>query len=121
MDIPAHVVDGMDVQATRRAAVELFAEVRAGNGPVFVEARTYRFVGHSRSDLGRYRPEGELEEWQARDPLELARPWLHGHLDDGEERVAGVEAEVGGMLAVCEANALAAAFPTVGSSSEFKE
>jgi acetoin:2,6-dichlorophenolindophenol oxidoreductase subunit alpha len=121
MDIPAHVVDGMDVRATRRAAVELFAGVRAGNGPVFVEARTYRFVGHSRSDPGRYRPEGELEEWQARDPLELARTWLHGHLDDGEQRVAGVDAEVGEMLAVCEANALAAAFPTALSSSEFKE
>ena len=121
MEIPAHVVDGMDVQATRRAAVELFADVRAGNGPVFVEARTYRFVGHSRSDPGRYRPEGELEEWQTRDPLELARIWLREHLDGGEQRLAAVDAEVEAMLGVCEANSLAAAFPTATSSSEFKE
>jgi TPP-dependent pyruvate/acetoin dehydrogenase alpha subunit len=121
MEIPAHVVDGMDVQATRRAAVELFADVRAGNGPVFVEARTYRFVGHSRSDPGRYRPEGELEEWQLRDPLELARIWLREHLDGGEQRLAAVDAEVEAMLGVCEANSLAAAFPTATSSSEFKE
>jgi TPP-dependent pyruvate/acetoin dehydrogenase alpha subunit len=121
MEIPAHVVDGMDVQATRRAAVELFADVRAGNGPVFVEARTYRFVGHSRSDPGRYRPEGELEEWQARDPLELARIWLRGHLDGGEQRLADVDAEVEAMLGVCEANSLAAAFPTATPNSEFKE
>ena len=121
MEIPAHVVDGMDVQATRRAAVELFADVRAGNGPVFVEARTYRFVGHSRSDPGRYRPEGELEEWQARDPLELARIWLREHLDGGEQRLAGVDAEVEAMLGVCEANSLAAAFPTATPNSEFKE
>ena len=121
MEIPAHVVDGMDVQATRRAAVELFADVRAGNGPVFVEARTYRFVGHSRSDPGRYRPEGELEEWQARDPLELARIWLREHLDGGEQRLAGVDADVEAMLGVCEANSLAAAFPTATPDSEFKE
>ena len=121
MEIPAHVVDGMDVQATRRAAVELFADVRAGNGPVFVEARTYRFVGHSRSDPGRYRPEGELEKWQARDPLELARIWLREHLDGGEQRLAGVDADVEAMLGVCEANSLAAAFPTATPDSEFKE
>ena len=76
MGIPTHAIDGMDVRATRAAAGEVFAAVRAGEGPVFVEARTYRFVGHSRSDPGRYRPEGELEEWQARDPLELSRAWL---------------------------------------------
>jgi TPP-dependent pyruvate/acetoin dehydrogenase alpha subunit len=101
--------------------VELFADVRAGNGPVFVEARTYRFVGHSRSDPGRYRPEGELEKWQARDPLELARIWLREHLDGGEQRLAGVDADVEAMLGVCEANSLAAAFPTATPDSEFKE
>src|SRR5579863_6655193 len=76
MEIPARTVDGMDVHATREAALELTAAVRDGAGPIFVEARTYRFVGHSRSDPGRYRPEGELAQWQARDPLELSRAWL---------------------------------------------
>jgi TPP-dependent pyruvate/acetoin dehydrogenase alpha subunit len=121
MEIPAHVVDGMDVRATRRLAVDVFAGVRAGGGPVFVEARTYRFVGHSRSDPGRYRPEGELEQWQARDPLELSRAWLREQLDGGEQRVAGIDAEVSELLSTCEANALAAAFPTPAPISEFKE
>jgi len=121
MEIPTRIVDGMDVQATRRAAVEVFSAVRAGGGPVFVEAGTYRFVGHSRSDPGRYRPEGELEQWQARDPLELSRGWLREHLDGGEQRLADVDAAVGELLAACEANALAAAFPTPAPLSEFKE
>jgi TPP-dependent pyruvate/acetoin dehydrogenase alpha subunit len=121
MEIETVIVDGMDVQETRRAAVEVFAAVRAGGGPFFVEARTYRFVGHSRSDPGRYRPEGELEQWQARDPLELARGWLREHLEDGEQRLADVDAGVGELLAGCEANALAAAFPTPAPFSEFKE
>ena len=40
-----------------------------GDGPAFVEAITYRFVGHSRSDPGAYRPEGELDRWRERDPI----------------------------------------------------
>ena len=50
----------------------LTERVRAGSGPEFVEALTYRFVGHSRSDPGKYRPRGELERWQERDPLIVA-------------------------------------------------
>jgi acetoin:2,6-dichlorophenolindophenol oxidoreductase subunit alpha len=120
MEIPTHVVDGMDVRATRRTALEVVATIRGGGGPVFVEARTYRFVGHSRSDPGRYRPEGELAQWQARDPLELSRAWLAEHLENGSDRVAHVDSEVAELLATCEANALAAPFPTTAPSSEFK-
>jgi TPP-dependent pyruvate/acetoin dehydrogenase alpha subunit len=121
MEIPTRIVDGMDVCATRSAALEVFALARGGDGPVFVEARTYRFVGHSRSDPGLYRPEGELEQWQARDPLELSRAWLREHLEDGEQRLADVENGVTELLAACETNALAAPFPTPTPSSEFKE
>src|ERR671935_289621 len=49
---------------------------RGGKGPSFVEALTYRFVGHSRSDPGAYRPEGELDEWKARDPIARLRTQL---------------------------------------------
>ena len=91
MEIPARIVDGMDIQATRAAALEVVAQVRGGGGPVFVEARTYRFVGHSRSDPGRYRPEGELDRWRERDPLTLAQAWLREHLDDAERRIAEVD------------------------------
>src|SRR5215216_1191173 len=48
--IEAEQVDGMDVFAVRDAAQGAVARARAGDGPVFVEALTYRFVGHSRSD-----------------------------------------------------------------------
>jgi TPP-dependent pyruvate/acetoin dehydrogenase alpha subunit len=120
MGIPAFAVDGMDVRATRALALEVVAAVRDGGGPVFVEARTYRFVGHSRSDPGRYRPEGELEQWQQRDPLELSRSWLAEHLEQGTERVARVDSEVAEQLASAEAGALAAPFPTPAPYSEFK-
>jgi len=119
MEIPTRIVDGMDVHATRAAALEVVATVREG-GPVFVEARTYRFVGHSRSDPGRYRPAGELDRWRERDPLTLAAAWLGEHLEDGAARVAEVDADIERELVEIEAAGLAAPFPTPAPFSEFK-
>ena len=76
MEVPAETVDGMSVWTVREAAQRAVAYARAGNGPSFVEALTYRFVGHSRSDPGAYRPEGELDEWRLRDPILVLRAQL---------------------------------------------
>jgi TPP-dependent pyruvate/acetoin dehydrogenase alpha subunit len=108
------------VWATRRAALEVIAPVRAGEGPTFVEARTYRFVGHSRSDPGKYRPAGELEEWQARDPLVLARERLRDELDVPDDQLDGVVADVERELGEVEQAALAAPFPEPEPFPEFK-
>src|SRR5205823_13647644 len=71
--VPAETVDGMRVWSVREAAARAIAHARGGNGPAFLEAATYRFVGHARSDPGAYRPEGELDEWKARDPIVVLR------------------------------------------------
>ena len=49
---------------------------RSGGGPTVLEARTYRHFGHSRTDPGKYRPEDEVRDWLARDPLTVARDRL---------------------------------------------
>jgi TPP-dependent pyruvate/acetoin dehydrogenase alpha subunit len=117
LEIPASQIDGMDIRATRAAAAEITARVRDGGGPEFVEAITYRFVGHSRSDPGKYRPEGELDRWRERDPLVVARNGLG--LDAGE--LDRVEAEVAEELERIEAAALAAPFPEQISIPEFND
>jgi TPP-dependent pyruvate/acetoin dehydrogenase alpha subunit len=69
--MPGVRVDGnavLDVWTTVTRAVE---RARAGEGPTLIEAMTYRHKGHSRTDPAKYRPEGELEEWLARDPILL--------------------------------------------------
>src|SRR4051794_8756505 len=71
--IPAEVIDGNDVVVVRDAVATAAARARAGEGPTLLEAQTYRHFGHSRTDPAKYRPEGELEKWLARDPLDLAR------------------------------------------------
>jgi TPP-dependent pyruvate/acetoin dehydrogenase alpha subunit len=119
MGLPSHQVDGMDVAAVRELALAVTERVREGGGPEFVEARTYRFVGHSRSDPGKYRPEGELERWKERDPLVVAGDRLGGAIGDEELQaiVDGVQAE----LERIEQSALAAPFPEPRDYPEFKE
>ena len=94
MGVTAETIDGMSVWTVREAARRAVAHARAGDGPVFVEALTYRFVGHSRSDPGAYRPDGELEEWRARDPMVVLRTQLEaegvdaGDLDEVEPEMS---------------------------------
>jgi len=59
MEIPSQTLDGNDLWVVRAAARQAVETARRGDGPSFIEALTYRFVGHSRSDPGKYRPEGE--------------------------------------------------------------
>ena len=68
--IPAAQIDGMDLVAVRDAAAEALGRVRSGSGPVFLEAMTYRFRGHSMADPSTYRDSSEVEEWGRRDPIE---------------------------------------------------
>ena len=70
-DMPGMIVDGQalsDVQSVMQQAID---RARSGDGPTLVEAKTYRFVGHSRTDPAKYRPPGELDTWRARDPVQL--------------------------------------------------
>jgi TPP-dependent pyruvate/acetoin dehydrogenase alpha subunit len=119
MQLPTTELDGMDVRAVRAAAAEIVARVRGGAGPEFVEARTYRFVGHSRSDPGRYRPEGELDRWRARDPLVVAEALLRDELGMKAAALAQVAGGVEAELDRIEAAALEARFPTEISLPEF--
>lgn len=70
-DMPGIVVDGQDVDAVGGAVEAALESARAGEGPTLLEMKTYRYSGHSRSDPATYRPEGELEEWQRRDPISV--------------------------------------------------
>ena len=80
-------IDGNDVVTVRRAALEALDRARTGDGPTLIEALTYRWSGHSRSDPAKYRPAGELERWQQRDPIKRLREEL------GDEGVTAEECD----------------------------
>ena len=71
---PGMTVDGMDVMAVYEATREAVARARRGEGPTLIEAKTYRFFGHSRGDpqFGPYRTKEEVEQWRKRDPILVA-------------------------------------------------
>lgn len=71
--IPAITVDGMDVAKVAAAAAEAVQRAREGHGPTFLEAMTYRFVGHMVGDPEVYRTRDEVETWRRKDPLVLTR------------------------------------------------
>jgi acetoin:2,6-dichlorophenolindophenol oxidoreductase subunit alpha len=120
MALPAETIDGMSVWTVREAAARALEHARSGAGPAFIEAITYRYVGHSRSDPGAYRPAGELDEWRARDPIVVLRAQLEA---DGAAPVAldDLEREVTAQLEQMRERGLAAPFPTALVTSEFQD
>ncbi len=109
----AKIVDGQDVTAVSAAVADALESARAGAGPTLLEMKTYRYAGHSRGDLGSYRPAGELAEWQTRDPIELYQESLRA---DSTLRQAGIEiddvrARVAERIAAAERTVLASPAP----------
>lgn len=72
-DMPAEPVDAMDVEMVHEAVKRAADRARAGEGPTFLEFKTYRYRGHSMSDPQKYRTKEEVEQWKMRDPLEMVR------------------------------------------------
>lgn len=72
-DMPCAPVDGMDPVAVHNAMDEAVSRARRGEGPTFLEMRTYRYKGHSMSDPAKYRSKEEVEEYKAKDPIESVK------------------------------------------------
>ncbi len=70
-DMPSEPVDGMNPEAVHEAVTRAAVHIRAGNGPYFLEVKTYRYKGHSVSDPAKYRSKEEVEEYKSRDPLKM--------------------------------------------------
>jgi len=120
LGIPAQQVDGNDVWAVRAAASEAVEQAR-GSGPVFIEALTYRFVGHSRIDPGRYRPAGEMDRWRARDPLVLTRARLIDQYGVHASTLDEIDQRVERYLGEIERAGLTAPFPDPAApASEYR-
>ena len=111
-------VDGNDVVATASVMGEVVDAVRAGGGPVIVEATTYRWHGHYEGDPQRYRSPEELQEWEGRDPLAAHAQRLRsaGVADDV---VAALESSVAGELDAAVATARRLASPAPATLFDF--
>lgn len=115
--IPATQVDGNDVEVVAGQVAADVAALRAGEGPRFVEALTYRSSGHYEGDPERYRDGDEVEAWKLQDPLVL----IAGRLDHdgGREARQQVEREVDDEVAAALATAMASPEPAPSSLADF--
>jgi TPP-dependent pyruvate/acetoin dehydrogenase alpha subunit len=111
MGIRAHVVDGQDVLAVREVAASAIDAARGGEGPVFIEALTYRYNDHARGDPVQYRPEGEMEAWLERDPLDLMRRHLVDEFGFETETFDAMRVSVEAELEVVRDAAMASPLP----------
>lgn len=122
LEVKSETIDGNDVWAVQKAALASFEYARSGNGPVFIEALTYRFVGHSRSDPAKYRKPGELDAWKLRDPLIFARQRLVNEFGFSSEEVDAVEVAVKKTMEDVREKSLKAPTPELGKlGSEFMD
>ncbi|NGM62499.1 pyruvate dehydrogenase (acetyl-transferring) E1 component subunit alpha [Sphingobacterium sp. SGG-5] len=93
-DMPSMPVDGMDPVAVHTAMDEAVQRARAGEGPTFLEIRTYRYKGHSMSDPAKYRTKEELESYKDRDPVLSTKHAILENKYADEEWFNKVESEV---------------------------
>ena len=107
--MPGEACDGMDVLAVRECVGRAVARARETKTPTLVEARTYRFRGHSMRDPAAavYRTKDEVEEEKRRDPISLFRERLlrEGALDEATWQALAERVEAGVADAVAFADA----------------
>ncbi len=87
-------VDGMDVLAVAEQANQAIEQVRAGFGPQFIEAITYRYRGHYMGDPENYRTKAEVEEWRKKDPIDRCRRELVDQWQVTESECYQIEQEI---------------------------
>ena len=93
-DLASEFVDGMDVIAMRRATQRAVKRARNESLPTLIEARTYRYMGHSMSDPGNYRTRAEIEKYQERDPIKLFTATLKENKVLTDSDLADMEAAI---------------------------
>jgi pyruvate dehydrogenase E1 component alpha subunit len=111
--IPGVIVDGQDIDTVYAAVGEAIDRARSGDGPSLLEMKTYRYRGHSRSDPAKYRPEGELERWKMRDPIDLLAAKLTASGQASDDELAAIRAGSQAEIDAAAQRALEAPYPTL--------
>jgi pyruvate dehydrogenase E1 component alpha subunit len=93
-DIPSRQINGMDVLEMYESMRQAVVHARAGEGPIFLEALTYRYRGHSMADPMDYRLRAEEEEWRKKDPIQTFSSFLLERKVITEQQVKDLQTEV---------------------------
>lgn len=100
-DIPSEPVDGMKCETVHEAVSRAAVSVRSGNGPYFLEIKTYRYKGHSMSDPAKYRSKEELEEYKQKDPIETTLETIQQQKYATEEEIEIINEKIKAEIDDC--------------------
>src|SRR5690606_26120878 len=100
--MPCGPVDGMDPEKVAEAMDEAIARARRGDGPTFLELKTYRYRGHSMSDAQHYRTKEEVAEYQKIDPITKVKEILLSKKYATEKDIKAIDQRVKDLVEECE-------------------
>ncbi len=93
-EMPSEPVDGMDPVAVTKAVEKAVKRARKGDGPTFLEAKTYRYKGHSMSDAQHYRTKEEVKEYQKIDPINTTLEYIKQNNYASDKEIEAINEEV---------------------------
>jgi pyruvate dehydrogenase E1 component alpha subunit len=96
--MPTRAVDGMDFFKMRSVTERAIRDARAGKGPTFIEAKCYRYRGHSMSDPATYRSKEEVEYWKRRDPIPRIKTAIQHDFEATDEEFEELDRKVNQVL-----------------------
>ena len=96
-NMPCGPVDGMNPVKVAEAFDEAIQRARNGNGPTFLEVKTYRYRGHSMSDAQHYRTKKEVEEYKKIDPIKQVKDIILESKYATEDEIKGIDKRVEGL------------------------
>ena len=122
--VPGVQIDGNDLDAVWEAAGQAVRRARAGEGPTFIEAFTYRMAGHVEAETGflqgaQYRSSAEVQDWAARDPIARAGARLLELGQATAQQLAAVEERVAAQVEDAVQFALDSPPPPAAQALEF--
>jgi pyruvate dehydrogenase E1 component alpha subunit len=112
-DMPSEPVDGMDVEAVHEAVGRAAERARKGEGPTFLEFRTYRYRGHSMSDPQKYRTKEEVEKYKSQDPIEQVKSRILTSKIATEAELEAIDLKIKGQVEEAVKFAEESAYPPV--------
>ena len=107
------IIDGQVVADVELAMLGAVTRCRAGDGPVVLEMKTYRYSGHSRADPATYRPTGELDLWKKRDPINLYSEMLMKNGDLSASQFEALKTSVQSRVEAAVENVLKSPSPAI--------
>ena len=112
-DMPCGPVDAMNPEKVAEALDEAIVRARKGEGPTFLELKTYRYRGHSMSDAQKYRTKEEVAEYQKIDPITQVRDIIKENKYATDKEIKAIDKKVKDLVSECEKFAEESEFPEV--------